>query len=155
MITLADLSGVEGEAVRKYKDLDLIFVNQVLEPLNVAYYQYWKLGERQLWFGFNIHPKNTSEEAKLLFDQLHTMCWNAYNLVYNLLATELGQPLHNRLMDDPNYDEDVDLVRPDPISMEELSKRTLRRLRDFDNLTIDQIKNFVESQFGIVFDVDS
>jgi hypothetical protein len=154
MITGQDLNGVQGEAVRRYKDLDLIFVNQVLDPLNDAYYNNWKLGSRQAWFGFNIHPKDTPEEAKLLFEQLHTLCWAVYEVVYKLLADEVGEAVYfDGLVDDPDYDEDVDPVRPDPINKIELAKRTLRRIRDVQNLTLDQVKNFVENRFGIIFDV--
>jgi hypothetical protein len=154
MITGQDLNGVKDEAVRRYKDLDLIFVNEVLEPLNQAYYQSWKLGGEEKWMGFKPSPQDSLEERALLFQALHNLCWSAYEVVKKLLCEELGITYEEWEVSDPDYDEDVDPVRPLDLSLLELSKRNIRRIRDIQNINIDQIKNFVENQFGIVFSVD-
>jgi hypothetical protein len=135
---------IQYESLRKGPArLDARF-RSLVEELEVAYYQNWKLGNSHLFLGFDVQP--TPRQSKALFDRLHGFIWDIYSLVFHILNKE--QALGSQI-DEERYrfkrDDGGTLLR-DRITT------TSARLNQIDNATdAGVIKTRVEQIFQRTF----
>lgn len=69
---------VKFEELRKVIDPK---INEIHDELSLAYYDYWKHGKSKPFYGFDVQA--TPEESKKLFDKLHGLIWEWYDVIFH------------------------------------------------------------------------